>query len=179
VLTNYHEPFRKVRVSSSSFHTSRPYTIVMFTASRTLTFITIPHLPAASEHAFRTSAFPLSLRGTHVVFFFLKQFSAELATEAEVFLDLLSKLVSGEAEAGETRTWWMRVLAMEIMRGCVLRLSSSLIVRAYRHVPHAFRLCGDPEFMRSIRQRYDALATDGDAGSASGMHVFTPFVTTL
>ena len=65
------------------------------------------------------SAFPLTLRGTRVVFLLLKQFSAELATEAEVFLTLLIKLVSGETEGGESRPSWMRVLAMEIMRGCV------------------------------------------------------------
>ena len=47
------------------------------------------------------------------------QFPTELATEAEVILTLLIKPVSGEAEAGETRSGWMRVLAMEIMRGCV------------------------------------------------------------
>ena len=47
------------------------------------------------------------------------QFPAELATEAEVILTLLIKPVSGEAEAGETRSGWMRVLAMEIMQGCV------------------------------------------------------------
>ena len=33
--------------------------------------------------------------------------------------------------------------------------------------------------MRSIWQRYDALATDGDNGSASGARVFTLFVATL
>jgi len=33
--------------------------------------------------------------------------------------------------------------------------------------------------MGSIWQRYDALATDSDAGSASGARVFTPFVATL
>jgi len=95
----------------------------MFTASRVLTLITTPYLPAASEHAFQTPAFPLTLRGTRVVFLFLKQFSAELATKAEVFLNLLIKLVSGEAEAGETRPGWMSMLAMEITRGCVLMLS--------------------------------------------------------
>jgi hypothetical protein len=80
------------------------------------------------------SAFPLTLRGTRVVFLLLKQFSAELTTEAEVFLTLLIKLVSGEADAGETRPGWMRVLAMEIMRGCVFLLSLSLIIRRlYTH----------------------------------------------
>ena len=76
------------------------------------------------------SSFPLTLRGTRVVFLLLKQFSSELATEAEVFLTLLIKLVSGEAEAGETRPGWMRVLAMEIMRGCVFLFKTlSLTVR--------------------------------------------------
>jgi len=65
------------------------------------------------------SAFPLTLRGTRVVSLLLKQISSELATGAEVFLMLLIKLVSGEAEAGETRPGWMRAIAMEIMRGCV------------------------------------------------------------
>jgi len=38
---------------------------------------------------------------------------------------------------------------------------------------HACRLCGDAEYMHSIWQRYDALATDGDSGSPSGARVFT------
>src|SRR6266581_3219867 len=46
-------------------------------------------------------------------------------------------------------------------------------------MPYTCRLCGDAEFMRSIWQRYDALATDGDTGSASGARVFTHFVATL
>lgn len=71
------------------------------------------------------SNFPLTLRGTRVVFLLLKQFSLELETEAEVFLMLLIKHVSGESEVGDFRPGWMRVLAMEIMRGCV---SPQLIV---------------------------------------------------
>ena len=63
------------------------------------------------------SAFPLALRGTRVVFLLLKQFSSKLETEAEVILTLLIKLISGETDAGEPRPGWMRVLAMEIMRG--------------------------------------------------------------
>jgi len=67
------------------------------------------------------------LRGTRVVFLILKQFSAELVTEAEVFLTVLIKLVGGEMEAGEMRPGWMRVLAMEIMRGCDIPLSASVM----------------------------------------------------
>ncbi len=63
------------------------------------------------------STFPLTLRGTRVVFLLLKQFSAELSTEAEVFLMLLIKIVAGEVEGAEARPGWMRVLAMEIIRG--------------------------------------------------------------
>ena len=73
------------------------------------------------------SAFPLTLRGACIVFLF--QFSAELATEADLFLTLLIKLFSGEAEASETRPGWMMVLVMEVMQGCVFLLSISLIVR--------------------------------------------------
>jgi len=58
VVTNYHQLFRKARVLSNLFHTSSPYIIVMFTASRALTLITTPPLPAASENTFRTLRFP-------------------------------------------------------------------------------------------------------------------------
>lgn len=59
-----------------------------------------------------------------MVFLLLKQFSSELKTEAEVFLMLLIKIIG--SESGDTdsdsghpgpRPLWMRVLAMEIMRG--------------------------------------------------------------
>lgn len=65
--------------------------------------------------------FPLTLRATRVVFILLKQFSTELVTEAEVFLSLLIKIIGGESESGSSegaaRPLWMRVLAMEIIRG--------------------------------------------------------------
>jgi hypothetical protein len=75
--------------------------------------------------------FPLTLRSTRVVFLLLKQFSLELKTEAEVFLMLLIKII-GDENDGAVRTHesdhqhghgarpqWMRVIAMEIMRGYV------------------------------------------------------------
>jgi len=129
VLTNYHVLFRKARVSSNSFHTSilAILTSLSYSQHAELLLLLQHHLsPLLLKTLSERSAFPLTLRGTRVVFLLLKQFSAELATEAEVFLTLLIKLVSGEAEASETRPGWMRVLAMEIMRGCVL---VSLIVR--------------------------------------------------
>jgi hypothetical protein len=71
--------------------------------------------------------FPLTLRCTRVVFLLLKQFSEELLVEAEVFLVFLIKLINEEndgATSGESssvvRPPWMRVLALEIMRGFVL-----------------------------------------------------------
>ncbi|KAF8494680.1 hypothetical protein F5888DRAFT_1716055 [Russula emetica] len=47
----------------------------------------------------------------------LKQFSSELEAEAEVILTLLIKLISGETDTCKHQPGWMRVLAMEIMRG--------------------------------------------------------------
>ncbi len=74
--------------------------------------------------------FPLTLRSTRVVFLLLKQFSAELKTESEVFLMLLIKIIGADTESGTpaqstesfhlphgARPQWMRVLAMEILRG--------------------------------------------------------------
>ena len=67
----------------------------------------------------------------------------------------------------------------EITQGCVPNVIIIIDRKALIHTPHASRLCGDAEFMGSIWQRYDALATDSDAGSASGARVFTPFIATL
>ena len=75
--------------------------------------------------------FPLTLRSTRVVFLLLKQFSLELRTEAEVFLMLLIRIIgaeSGDVDTADSslghtvRPLWMRVLAMEIMRGYVFLL---------------------------------------------------------
>jgi hypothetical protein len=62
-----------------------------------------------------------------VVFLLLKQFSAELDTESEVFMMLLIKIISGgasgevdsnqESSGPPSRPFWMRVFSMEIMRG--------------------------------------------------------------
>lgn len=72
--------------------------------------------------------FPLTLRCTRVAFLLLKQFSYELETEAEVFFMLLIRIVSEEGEgaadtSGVARPPWLRVLAMEIMRGYALGFS--------------------------------------------------------
>ena len=64
------------------------------------------------------------------MFLLLKQFAAELDTEAEVFFMLLIRIISGDAEPSASsdsivaRPLWMRVLAMEIMRGYVPNLGS-------------------------------------------------------
>ncbi|EUC64796.1 MON2 peripheral membrane protein, putative, partial [Rhizoctonia solani AG-3 Rhs1AP] len=95
--------------------------------------------------------FPLTLRSTRVVFLLLKQFSVELETESEVFLMLFIKVVSGDSDSGEApRPHWMRVLAMEIVRG----------------------LCSDEELMRGIWERYDS------RGSESSV-VFSALITAL
>ena len=75
--------------------------------------------PLLLKTLFECSAFPLALRGTRVVFLrlLLKQFSSELEAEAEVILTLLIKLISGETDTCKPQPGWMRVLAMEIMRG--------------------------------------------------------------
>ncbi|KAI0300723.1 hypothetical protein B0F90DRAFT_1722805 [Multifurca ochricompacta] len=77
---------------------------------------------------------------------------------APVFLTLLIKIVTSEVETADSRPGWMRVLAMEIMRG----------------------LCSDAEFMRSVWQRYDAFAVDSDAGGAAASAlVFTLLISAL
>ena len=65
--------------------------------------------------------FPLTLRSTRVVFILLKQFSIEFKTETEVFLALLIRVIGSDSEPnsndGHARPLWMRILAMEIIRG--------------------------------------------------------------
>ncbi|KAL6306601.1 hypothetical protein BKA93DRAFT_729312 [Sparassis latifolia] len=137
VLTNYHDLFRK--------HTE-------------LLLLLQHHLcPLLLKSLSDRPSFPLTLRATRVVFLLLKQFSLELKTESEVFLVLLIKIIGtdgSEAEAVDghphgPRPLWMRVLAMEIMRG----------------------LCSDAELMRNVWDRYDA--EDG------GSKVFTSLITAL
>ncbi len=59
--------------------------------------------PLVLKTLFERSTFPLTLRGTRVVFLLLKQFSAELSMEAEVFLMFLIKIVASEVGAAEAR----------------------------------------------------------------------------
>ncbi|EJD40839.1 hypothetical protein AURDEDRAFT_115706 [Auricularia subglabra TFB-10046 SS5] len=121
VLTNYHALFHK-----------HPELLTL-----------LPHhlcpllLRCLSE---RPALFPLALRATRVVFLILKQFTDRLTAESEIFLMLLVKIVSGDAEsgsAGEARQPWMRVLAMEILRG----------------------LCADAELMRTLYALHDQQAS--------------------
>ncbi|KAH9018594.1 guanine nucleotide exchange factor in Golgi transport N-terminal-domain-containing protein [Lactarius pseudohatsudake] len=137
VLTNYHDLFRK--------HSE-------------LLLLLRHHLsPLLLKTLSERSTFPLTLRGTRVVFLLLKQFSSNLSTEAEVFLMLLIKIVAGEVEAAEARPGWMKVLAMEIMRA----------------------LCSDVEFMRGVWQSYDASAGDSDSGGSGNARVFTYLISAL
>ncbi|KAJ6510816.1 hypothetical protein C8R45DRAFT_1207663 [Mycena sanguinolenta] len=132
VLTNYHDLFRK--------HTE-------------LVLLLQLHLcPLLLKALSDRPLFPLTLRCTRVVFLLLKQFALELVTEAEIFLSLLIKIVGedhSETSEQQPRPQWMRVLAMEIMRG----------------------LCSDAELMRNVWARYDA--------HHSGSNVFTALITAL
>ncbi|TFY51708.1 hypothetical protein EVG20_g10873, partial [Dentipellis fragilis] len=140
VLTNYHDLFRK-----------HPELLLLLRH----------HLcPMLHKSLSDRPVFPLTLRSTRVVYLLLKQFATELVTEAEVFLMLLIRLIGGDVDAAtgahadhpHSRPHWMRVLAMEIIRG----------------------LCSDAEFIRNIWQRYDARNT-----AESGSQVFVALITAL
>ncbi|KAF8311099.1 hypothetical protein DL93DRAFT_1519713 [Clavulina sp. PMI_390] len=130
VLTNYHELFRQ---------------------RRELLLLLQHHLcPTLLKALSDKPVFPLTLRSIRVVFLLLKQFIGELATEAEVFLSLITRTISGDHENGEPqRPAWMRVLAMEIMRG----------------------LCSEVSIIRAMWDQYDS--------KGSGSTVFTSLVTAL
>ncbi|TFK51181.1 hypothetical protein OE88DRAFT_1807990 [Heliocybe sulcata] len=136
VLANYHDLFRK--------HTE-------------LRLLLQHHLcPLLLKALSDRPSFPLTLRCTRVVFLLLKQFSLELQTETEVFLMLLIKIAGGDSDttphhsdSSGVRPQWMRVLAMEIMRG----------------------LCSDSELMRNVYDRYDS--------EQPGSKVFYSLITAL
>ncbi|KAG6906753.1 hypothetical protein DXG01_012283, partial [Tephrocybe rancida] len=150
VLTNYHAHFRKVRklgLPQTLYYADYP-----LHQHAELILLLQHHLcPLLLKALSDRPIFPLTLRCTRVVFLLLKQFSVELATESEVFLILLIKIFSedGDGEHHHARPLWMKVLAMEIMRG----------------------LCSDAELMRSVWDRYDA--------QDSGAKVFASLVTAL
>ncbi|TFY73222.1 hypothetical protein EWM64_g10790, partial [Hericium alpestre] len=154
VLTNYHDLFRKV---GCLVHvTGVQQNEAGFVQHPELLLLLRHHLcPMLHKALSDRPLFPLTLRSTRVVFLLLKQFATELITEAEVFLTLLVRIISGESDVGaiaSERPPWMRVLAMEILRG----------------------LCSDPEFIRATWQRYDAQNT-----AQSGSQVFVGLVTAL
>ncbi|TFK71822.1 hypothetical protein BDN72DRAFT_409999 [Pluteus cervinus] len=144
VLTNYHKLFRQ---------------------HHELIILLQHHLcPLLLRSLSERPIFPLTLRCTRVVFLLLKQFSNELVTESEVFLMLLIRIItedgpesgydlqrssSQHAQGGAQRPPWMRVLAMEVMRG----------------------LCTDAELVRNFWDRYDA--------QEDGSKVFTSLITAL
>ena len=105
------------------------------------------------------------------MFILLKQFSLELVTEAEVFLMLLVKIVSGEHDSNGPRPPWMRVLAVEVIRGFVY-LSPRVSTSEHASTKNSpLRLCTDSELMRSFWDRYDALE--------GGSKVFTSLIGSL
>ncbi|KDR71626.1 hypothetical protein GALMADRAFT_254004 [Galerina marginata CBS 339.88] len=131
VLTNYHDLFRK---------------------HQELILLLQHHLcPLLLKSLSDRPQFPLLLRCTRVVFLLLKKFSLELRTEAEVFLMMLIRIIGDDSgsESGDqmhpSKPLWMRVLAMEIMRG----------------------LCSDAELIRNMWDRYDA--QDGGSKAVSSL----------
>ncbi|KAL1724940.1 guanine nucleotide exchange factor in Golgi transport N-terminal-domain-containing protein, partial [Schizophyllum commune] len=94
VLTNYHALFRQ--------HPE-------------LTLLLRHHLcPLLIKALSDRPQFALTLRCTRVVFLLLKQFHAELQTEAEVFLVMLIKIITEDTESEPAehppRPHWMRVM---------------------------------------------------------------------
>lgn len=107
------------------------YSLVLNTTQHTELLLLLQHhlCPLLLKSLSERPIFPLTLRSTRVVFLLLKQFSLELKTEAEVFLMLLIRTIGGDVDGSDGlgsgsasgsasgRPGWMRVLAMEIMRG--------------------------------------------------------------
>ncbi len=117
VLANYHLMFRKVSISLMVPLINAG---LYFNCKRSELLLVLRHhlSPLLLKTFSDKPIFPLTLRSTRVVFLLLKQFLDLLETEAEVFLMLFTKVISGDHDSHEApRPLWMRVLAMEITRG--------------------------------------------------------------
>jgi hypothetical protein len=120
VLTNYHDLFRKV---CYCMHVLPGICSQPVQHTELVLLLQLHLCPLLLKALSDRPLFPLTLRCTRVVFLLLKQFALELETEAEIFLTLLIKIVGedhSEQSEQAPRPQWMRVLAMEIMRGCGL-----------------------------------------------------------
>jgi len=163
VLANYFEVFRRVSAMSLCFPLSHHDL-----QHNELILLLQHHLcPLLLKSLSDRPLFPLILRCTRVIFLLVKQFSPELKTEVEVFLMRLIKTVSddGDTESSHPpKPSWMRVLAMEIMRGYV-RPTTRFCALIF------CRLCSDAELMRNIWVCYD--------GQASQSNVFSSLVIAL
>ncbi|KAJ6525079.1 hypothetical protein DFH09DRAFT_1250788 [Mycena vulgaris] len=157
VLTNYHDLFRK--------HAE-------------LVLLLQLHLcPLLLKALSDRPLFPLTLRCTRVVFLLLKQFSLELETEAEIFLTLLIKIISedhSEQSDQAPRPHWMRVLAMEIMRGLcndaeLMRNFTALITSLKRLVTEKPAVLGVSTQMFGIGVQPDGASSSGYGLDVAGM----------
>jgi hypothetical protein len=142
-LTNHRSCSARCVSRSASYHirTTCPLTVVISAIPSSHSYYnTIPHLLLRTLS--ECSASPLTLRGTRL-FSVIPAISAELARCAGVVLTLLIKLVSGE-----TQSWWMTVLAGEVMRGCVFLLSPDRAMSSV-HI-YAFQDLGNAKFIHNI-----------------------------
>ncbi|OCF31812.1 hypothetical protein I316_06619 [Kwoniella heveanensis BCC8398] len=87
--------------------------------------------------------FPIALRVCRLIFLLVRSFTDQMPKEVEAYLLTLIKLGMGDAEEEggkrESGPPWLRVLALEILRG----------------------ICGDPTLLQKIYNHYDKPENDG------------------
>ncbi|WWC98642.1 hypothetical protein V866_005535 [Kwoniella sp. B9012] len=84
-------------------------------------------------------SFPIALRVCRLIFLLIKSFADQLPEQVEVYLTTLIKMGMGEHESHERdiHHGWLRVLALEIIRG----------------------ICGDTTLLQNIYAHYDSVKT--------------------
>jgi hypothetical protein len=105
VLTNYHDLFHKVCLSSplpirDLYASSCPQITVVFITFCPHTLITIPVLPPAPQNALLAHRFPACPPRHPCCLPLAQAILLELETEAGVILTPLIKLIIGETDAG-------------------------------------------------------------------------------
>lgn len=113
ILSGYEEVVKKVSLFSICADDKRPE--LLFLLQHSLD-------PLLLKLQAEKPNFPIALRAFRLMFLLIKSFTEQLPAQVEIYLNMLIRLGMGESENGEgakkdTIPLWLRVLALEILRG--------------------------------------------------------------
>lgn len=101
--------------------------------------------------------FPVALRVCRLIFLLIRSLMEQLPKEVEMCLITLIRLGMGDAEEDgakkENAQPWFRVLALEIIRGCVSYVPST--AKPHGRMADGHSICGDGKLLQSLYSQFD------------------------